>query len=519
MKKHSLLKEKHSGILIPLFSMKSKDDWGAGDISSFEKWLDLLAACNIDIVEILPINDLAPGVNCPYTALSGFALDPVYAAVDKIEELNDRPETLERLRKKYAAEKERNKNLGYIPYDEIKKVKYDFLWNGYDLFLENHSGKNPEREKEFSHFAEANAYWLDDYALFRAAKDRTGWFSWTHWEPGLKNRDKDFLEKFSRENEKRVNFFKYCQWTLDRQWKRLKEKAEKLNVKIYGDLPFMPNRESADIWSRPGEFDINASIGAPPDAFSANGQNWGLPACDWREMEKNGFEWWRLKVRRAGDLYHMYRLDHMVGFFRTWIIFPNEKPRFDISGEREQIERGRRFLSSMLSAGPLLPVAEDLGLIPPYVGKVLKEKNVPGYKVMRWEKDEKSGEYIPPENYEPVSLATTSTHDNETLNEWWNSVEKKEKKLFWKMVSGSSGRPPSFEKAHEKIIEKIFKAASKLAVLPIQDILGTGERINLPNTMGVRNWSYGPDFSIEEISSAERKKFEKTKKIIARERK
>ena len=504
--KHPLLSGKHTGILLPLFSMRSKKDWGIGDISGMELWLDFLSSANLDILEILPINEMPPGVNCPYTSMSAFAIDPIYIAVEDIEELNDE------IKKEINSADFRNKikklrNAKSIFYDDIKKLKFPVLWKIYESFRSRHISNHTALAKNYFDFTEQNKFWLDDYALFRKIKDDYPSMSWTDWPHGLKHRETIPLNAFKENHLLQIDFFKYLQWLLHRQWSKAKQKAEKLNIKLFGDLPFMVNQDSADVWSRQNEFDISASIGAPPDAFSKTGQKWGLPAYRWHEVEKNNFDWWRTKVKKAEDFYHIYRLDHMVGFFRTWIVPHDEKfkPYFDIENEMEQRQRGKRFLEAVLKASSCLPAAEDLGLIPNYVDEVLSELNVPGYKVMRWQKTKNQAAYIEPEHYEKISLATTSTHDNETLKEWWNCVDPREKKLFWRMIRGYDENPPVFKKAHIEIIKKILKAGSAIVILPLQDILGTDERVNTPNTMGAHNWSYRFPVDIEDL--------EKNKKI------
>ncbi|MCG2725516.1 MAG: 4-alpha-glucanotransferase [Elusimicrobia bacterium] len=503
--KHHLLSGKHTGILLPLFSMRSKKDWGIGDISSLELWLDFLASANLDILEILPINEMPPGVNCPYTSMSAFAIDPIYLAIEDIKELDDE------IKKEINSADFRNKikrlrNFKSILYDDIKKLKFPILWKIYESFRLRHISNNTELAKNYFIFTEQNKSWLDDYALFRKIKDDYGRVSWTDWPQGLRDRELIVLNAFKKNHRSEIEFFKYLQWLIHRQWSKAKQKAEKLNIKLFGDLPFMVNQDSADVWSRQNEFDISASIGAPPDAFSKTGQKWGLPAYRWYEIEKNNFEWWRTKVKKAEDFYHIYRLDHMVGFFRTWIVPHDEKikPYFDIENEIEQRSRGKRFLQAVLTASSCLPAAEDLGLIPPYVGEILRELNVPGYKVMRWQKIENQQEYIQPEQYAKISLATTSTHDNETLKEWWRSIDLKEKKVFWRMIKGYDGSPPIFKKAHIEIVKKVLKARSAIVILPMQDILGTDERVNIPNTMGSHNWSYRFPVDIESVTQNEK---------------
>jgi len=487
MKKHKLLESKHTGILLPLFSMNSKNDFGIGDISSLIEWLDIIKEMNFDVLQILPINEMHPNTNCPYTSMTAFAIDPIYISIKDIENLS--PEIKGKISNKdFITTIKKLKNKDYIDYDEIKKIKFSLLWEQYNYFL---TLNNKDLNERFNQYIRENEYWIEDYAIFRRLKDIKNWISWTHWEEGFKNRDYSVIENFKKEQKKEIDFFKYIQWEIEKQWKKAREKAKEYNIKFFGDLPFMVNQESADVWSRQKDFKIDIEVGAPPDAFSATGQKWGLPAYNWEEQQKNNFEWWCLKVKKFSDFYDIFRIDHMVGFFRTWIIPKdnNLKPNFDILNPLEQENRGRNFLKSVISASSMLPVAEDLGVIPEYVPKVLKELNVCGYKVLRWEKD-KQENYKEPETFYEVSLTTTSTHDNEPMALWWDIIDKNEKKKFWEMITSKNENPPSFAIAKYKIIEKAMKTNSALLIFPVQDIIGSKERINQPNTVGPHNWTY-----------------------------
>ncbi len=490
---HPLLEKEHTGVLLPLFSMRSKKDWGIGDISSMGLWIDALAALNLDLIQLLPVNEMPPGVSCPYTALSAFAIDPIFIAINDIPELRDCPELkAEIASQNFQTTLRHLRGSKTVQYNDVKQLKFDVLWKLYRGFHENHILKNTHPADDFFAFGEKNASWLNDYALFRHLKDTHSWSSWTHWEEPLKRHDPAALKEFEAANENQVMFFKYLQWTIDRQWRAAKEKAAAKGVLLLGDLPFMVNQESADVWARQNEFDIHKEIGAPPDAFSDTGQRWGLPAYRWDEAEKNNFEWWRLKVKKSEDFYDLFRIDHMVGFFRTWVI-PHDtalQPNFDITDAHQQRERGRRFLEAVSGASRMLPVAEDLGVIPPFVYEVLNGLGIPGYKVMRWEKKKDGINYTEPENYPRVALATSSTHDNEPMADWWSTVDYTEKKFFWAMVSGRTEKPPIFSKVREAVIRKLLRAASSLVILPIQDIFGSRDRINLPGTIAASNWTY-----------------------------
>jgi 4-alpha-glucanotransferase len=489
---HPLLEKKHTGTLFPLFSMRSKKDWGIGDTTSMSLWFDAMKAMNLNLLQILPINEMPPGVSCPYTALSAFALDPVYIAVEDIPELQDFTDILEEIRsRRFQAGVKQLRQARTVMYNEVRHLKFSTLWKIYTAFHQRHILKDTPLAAEFRAFCQANAGWLEDYAAFRRLKDTHNWTSWTHWEGPLKGRDQQALRELHEREESQILFFKYLQWTIHRQWTAARRRAEQLDIKLLGDLPFMVNQESADVWSRQAEFDIDREIGAPPDAFSETGQRWGLPAYNWNVIERNNFDWWRSKVKKASEFYDLFRIDHMVGFFRTWVIPRDvaQKPDFDIKDEHGARERGRRFLEAVSSASRMLPVAEDLGVIPPYVGEVLSSLNIPGYKVMRWEKG-KDGNYTEPGSYPAVSLATTSTHDNEPLADWWDTVDPAEKRLFWKLVSGEDSRPPAYTRAKEKALGALLGASSRIVILPIQDIFGSKDRVNTPGTLGDHNWTY-----------------------------
>ncbi len=489
---HPLLEKKSTGTLFPLFSMRSKKDWGIGDTASMTLWFDVMKAMNLDVLQVLPINEIPPGVSCPYTALSAFALDPIYIAVDRLPELKSFPALAEEINsRRFQAGIKRLRRAKTVMYNEVRHLKFSTLWKIYTHFHQNHILKDSALAGEFRSFCRANSAWLEDYAVFRHLKDTHDWTSWTHWESPLRDHGPEALKELHAREETHILFFKYLQWGIHRQWSGVRTRAAMLGIKILGDLPFMVNQESADVWSRQQEFDLSSEIGAPPDAFSETGQRWGLPAYNWSAVEGNNFDWWRSKVKKASEFYDMFRIDHMVGFFRTWVI-PRDvarKASFDITDENWQRQRGKRFLEAVAGASTMLPVAEDLGVIPPFVREVLAELGVPGYKVMRWEKDN-NGNYTDPATYQPVSLATSSTHDNEPLADWWETVDQSEKKLFWNLVSGGESAPPVFSRAREKALASLLGAGSRIVILPIQDIFGSRERINTPGTLGDQNWTY-----------------------------
>lgn len=188
--------------------------------------------------------------------------------------------------------------------------------------------------------------------------------------------------------------------------RRAKLFAQQKGVYIFGDIPFATNLDSADVWANPENFRLGYEIGAPADQFSKDGQRWGLPAYDWRYMLDHNLELWRRKIRRVTELYDIFRLDHLVGFFRTYIFAPGDNQgSFDWLGEQAQIDRGYTFLRMVLDeAQGKLPVGEDLGVIPNYVRRMLVDLKIPGYKVLRWERED-NGWYREPKNYPVVFIS------------------------------------------------------------------------------------------------------------------
>jgi len=477
--------------------MRSETDWGIGDLKTMSLWLDNLEKMGMNILQLLPMNEMPPGGSCPYTALSAFALDPIYISVGDIPEL--REDSFADIRAGLGSSSFRTNikklhDSEKVDYEGVRKIKFAALSNIFCRFYTEHIEKKSAEAGIFGEYCAANEYWLDDYSVFRRLKDITGWISWLDWEKELAGHDKDALDKFRGKEKTQIMFFKYLQWTLERQWTEVRKKAAGNRIKLFGDLPFMVNQESADVWAQRNEFDLTKEAGAPPDALSADGQKWGLPVYNWSAARGNNFKWWRTKVKKASDFYDFFRIDHMVGFFRTWTI-PHDKTQkadFDIHDPAEQRQRGKDFIEAVYGASPMLPVAEDLGVIPPYVGEVLKELKVPGYKIIKWEK--KNGKYIPPEKYPSVSLATTSTHDMETTAEWWDTVDAKEKTDMWAMITGKDDIKekdlPVYAVAKTPIIARLLRAASKLVIFPWQDLTGSRVRINMPGTVGPDNWTY-----------------------------
>ncbi len=331
----------------------------------------------------------------------------------------------------------------------------------------------------------------------------------------VRKRKLDLLNDYYQKNKTRSSFEDFLQSLCYSQMDEVKNYATKNQCFIKGDIPILLSSNSKDVKENPNLFNDDLVAGAPPDMYNKDGQKWGFPIMNWGAMRENHFTWWRHRLARASELYHMYRIDHVVGLFRIWSIPKNKKAieGFFVPQDKDLWEeQGREILSMMLDASALLPIAEDLGTVPNMVRHVLKEYGICGVKVIRWER-RWHGDlgYIPFNEYEPLSLTTVSTHDSETLQQWWKN-EPEEAKLFasfkhWQYQSVltkeqrftlllDAHHTPSY--FHINLLQEYLALFPELVSDNPDD-----ERINIPGEVLPTNWTYRIKPSIEELQQHE----------------
>lgn len=490
-----LLSGRCNGILLPLSAMKNDADWGVGDFGCLEDWVGFFASLGVKFVQILPLQETAPNETCPYSALTAFAVDPVYTCIAQVEDIAASPAAQEYI-KNIQGEISVWHNAPKALVRTIKQAKLKALWFGYQYFLKQQQAWDTPRAKAFAAYCAANSSWLRGYSIFRALKEFYKWQSWTQWPEDLKNARPQAVDAFEAQYKEYVQFFAYVQWVLDQQLRRAKAFASSKGVYLFGDIPFGTNLDSAEVWAERQNYRIDYEVGAPADQFSQGGQRWGLPAYDWVYQHTHGLDLWKRKIRRATELYDIFRLDHLVGFYRTYVFGPgDDKGAFDIEGEQNQIDRGYHFLRMVLDVcSGRLPVGEDLGVIPNYVRRMLVDLRIPGYKVLRWERED-NGYYREPRNYPACSLATTSTHDTETVRGWWETMPRQERANIWEMISAqkTDGNIPFTPDVQKAILNRVLTSGSALTLFSWQDIIGTLDRINVPGVVDDTNWTYRCD--------------------------
>jgi len=486
---------RRAGVLIPLFSLRSASDWGVGEIPDLVPYARWARDAGLSVILLLPVNEAARGQNSPYFSLSAFAIDPVYVAPEALVDFQ-RAGGQGALSDEERAALAAVRRAPEVRWEQVRILKRRAFQLAFERFLHEEWEPKTERAQAFAAFARQERAWLDDYALFVALHDvELGGAAWTDWPEPLRERDPQALAAARERHARELLFQQWMQWVAEEQWHAARAVASREGVRLGGDLPFMVATDSADVWARREDFRTDASVGVPPDAFSPTGQNWGFPVYRWPEMKAADYPWIRERARRLADLYDLYRVDHVVGLYRTYY-FPKDgtEARFVPAEEAEQLENGEAVLR-ICSEGAQV-VAEDLGVVPDWVRASLTALGVPGYRVQRWEKNWKEGgdAFLDPAEWPPLSLATTGTHDTDSLADWYDglSAEERAQLLALPQLEGLRERGPEAfdEGVRNALLSLIYGAGSELCLVPFQDLLGARERINLPGTVSDENWTY-----------------------------
>jgi len=502
---------RRGGILVPLFSLVSTRGWGIGEIGDLHAMTGWLAAAGQRLLQLLPINEMPPGEASPYSALSAMAIDPQFISIAPLEDFDAiggeaslEPELRARLDAVRAAPA--------IDYPAVRSLKLTALRRAFANFRDIEWAGGTRRAAAFRAYMQDQSWWLDDYALFRALHARFDERAWTDWPEALRARDPGALAATRTELADDILFRAYLQWIAGDQWGTARGGAG--GVALLGDLPFMVSGDSADVWARQDEFRLDASVGVPPDAFSGTGQDWGLPVYRWDVLAERDFDWLRNRARRNADLYDGYRVDHLVGFYRTYFRpLDGSAPQFTPADEEAQTRLGERVLAVFREPGAEI-IAEDLGTVPDFVRESLVRLDVPGYKVFRWERKwhDEGQPFRDPVDYAAAGVATSGTHDTEPMVIWWENAPREERQAVLAIPSvrdrlteddctRALEAPTLLHPLHEALLETLYASGADILILPIQDVFGWRDRINQPATVGNDNWTWRLPWPVDRIST------------------
>jgi 4-alpha-glucanotransferase len=484
--------QRRAGALVPLFSIPSKESWGIGEIADLPLFTEWARTAGLSTVQLLPVNEMADGQSSPYSALSAMAIDPIFIAIRDIAEFaaagGEQMLT--------AAQRERLEAVRHSPsvsHGPVRELKTEVLRVLFDRFLEEQWRGGTARAAAMREYVEAERWWLDDYALFRALHAENAGRHWLEWEADLRAREPRALTAARKRLERDILYYTWLQWIAGEQWAAARQAAH--GVDILGDFPFMVSGDSADVWVRQNEFRVDASVGVPPDAFSETGQDWGLPVYRWDVHEASGDEWLRQRTSRCTQLFDGFRVDHLVGFYRTFVREQDQTTYFVPPDEPSQLQQGERLLMVFQSSGASI-IAEDLGVVPDFVRQSLDRLGVPGLKVLRWEREwAVAGQpFKDPASYPAVSVAISGTHDTETMAEWWDNADPEERAAAAELPhlrkAGIGADQPFCEAVRDALLWQLFAAGSNLVLIPVQDAFGWRERINTPAVVSDDNWSW-----------------------------
>jgi 4-alpha-glucanotransferase len=322
--------------------------------------------------------------------------------------------------------------------------------------------------------------------------------SWLEWPRGARDRDPGMIAAARDKHRDALLRVQWVQWQLDLQWRQARRDASNAGVELMGDLPFMVGVDSADAWSKRALFQIDRHVGAPPDDSSPEGQDWGLPAYNWDAFQEDDFRWIKARAMRAGALFGIYRVDHAIGYFRTFVrSLDGTTSGFSPADEPTQVKLGERIMRVMSRWGEV--VAEDLGTVPPFLRPSLEKMGVPGYRVLRWEKDD--DKYRDPASWPAASVATNATHDTDTTAAWYDalSTEEREKLRAIPALRGLDPAKPFDDQVRDAILRAMYEAPSTLALTLFQDAIGSRDRINSPGTVEASNWAYRSEKTVDEL--------------------
>ena len=551
---------KGAGTAIPVFALRSEDDFGVGEFLDLKKMVDWAVLTGQTFLQLLPVNDTTMfgtlDDSYPYNANSTFALHPQFINLPAAGVPVDK-EYLKLQKQLNSFVKDGRPETDYV---SVNREKRRLLRKAFDA-----NWKSLSRTKAYRNFLAANREWLIPYSRFCALRDEFGTPDFSQWGE-FAVYDEARLERWNKSHRSETDFNCFLQFHLDAQFRQVRDYAHSKGVVLKGDLPIGISRTSADAWQFPKLFNMDSQAGAPPDACSADGQNWGFPTYNWEEMAKDGYAWWKARLRKMSEYFDAFRIDHILGFFRIWQIPVPEKsglagyfspalpysadelrswgygnrmdrfiedphrpgwyhPRIDAKDLGDLYidffyRRHNEFwkhnamdkLSALLGSTNMLACGEDLGMIPACVPEVMQRLNILSLEIQRMPKDP-AQTFADPARYPYGCVCTTSTHDMSPIRAWWEE-DRALSQRFYNEALGCGGAAPYFCEPWvcRRIVEQHLWSPAMLVILPLQDWLSISpelrykgnpadERINVP-AIPRYHWDYRMHLSLEELLAA-----------------
>lgn len=481
-----------AGICIPLASIWSERSLGIGEFPDLMALIPWLAETGFSILQLLPLTDSGSDPS-PYSAICTNALNYAHLSLRQLPHLEKLPHLRETLDTWTLSD-----GL-WVDYAAVRTQKARWL----EAYLEA-MGTHIAEEPQFKSWCVDNQDWLEEYALFLRGQHLYQSYNWEHWPESIESIRSNCPQVWLRD----VYIVQYLCW---QQLIAVKSCADQYGIELLGDLPILVARHSADVWGQRELFDLNYSVGAPPDFFSPDGQLWGFPLYNWSNHVATHFNWWKRRLQLAEQYYHRYRLDHVLGFFRFWAIAPGHSALegFFIPGDAAAwLPQGKAILDVLLGASKMLPLAEDLGVQVPGICDLLANLEIPGIRVMRWTRHwDTDGRFFNGSEYPYWSMACLSTHDSSMIGGWW-SEEPEGARRFCEQ-QGWLYYQPLDQKTRRELLLWLHQTTSCLHINLLQEYMAlfkdlipdelADRRINTPGMILPVNWTMRLTSSVEQI--------------------
>ncbi|GAB4560528.1 MAG: 4-alpha-glucanotransferase [Anaerolineae bacterium] len=465
-----------SGILLHPTSLPGP--YGIGDLGpDAVRWLDLLHETGQRAWQVMPLGPTGFG-DSPYQALSAFAGNPLLISPQRLTEAGLLPASALEGAPAFPADQ--------LDYSAVIPWKHQLLRTSFDHFRRS-AGHGPQQA--FEHFCQAEAGWLDDYALFMALKARFNGQRWDLWPDEWRSSQPEALAVLDESLRDEIRYHQYVQWLFSEQWAEIRRQAHGRNIAIIGDLPIFVAYDSADVWAHPDLFCLDGErrptlvAGVPPDYFSPEGQLWGNPLYDWDRLVETGFHWWVERFRRLLQMVDIIRIDHFRGFQACWAVPAGaESAR---GGQWIEVPGDALFASLRDALGDLPVIAEDLGLITPEVEALRDRWGFPGMKVLQFAFGDGADHPYLPHNHVPHCVVYTGTHDNDTTLGWYRTAPP-EVQDHVRRYFDRDGSDVAWD-----LIRAALSSVAEMAIIPMQDVmaLGSEARMNTPGRSS-GNWTW-----------------------------
>ena len=467
-----------AGLLLHPSSLPSP--YGIGDLGpSAHEMVAFIRTAGLHFWQFLPLGPTSPGLgNSPYSSFSAFAGNAILISPD----LMVRDGWLKESEAKQAQVQATNE-INFHQVTETKASLFDMAFQRAEATLENHSS--------FQDFIWKNGTWLNDYALFMAAKQHLNHQAWVSWPQALAKRDEAALKEYGTRLARPILKEKFIQFIFSSQLAELKSIMEEAQLELIGDVAIYVNHDSADVWSAPHLFDLNsegmptAVAGVPPDYFSQDGQLWGNPLFKWEAHRHSDFDWWKHRLWHMFKAFHWVRLDHFRAFAAFWSVPAGHKTA---AGGQWVTGPGADLFNAVEQFGPVKVIAEDLGVITPDVTDLRRRYNYPGMRILQFAFGPTLGSNLhTPFRIEADNVVYPGTHDNNTTRGWYRQEATAQVR---RQLSDLAGYQVNEDNAADALVRLAWLSPGAVAVASMQDILNLDEKARL-NTPGTASGNWG----------------------------